>query len=124
MEGLKKPAGRPNPGGAFEKWTVRLLLPALGIALAVFLAGIIWPRPNTPVDWRAWFDGPERGLWRAETLDGRDVFAGRFTVAIAEGEVDANMSLAELVRVSRRRIAQAAGVDEASVDININWDNG
>ena len=44
--------------------------------------------------------------------------------AIAEGEVDANMSLAELVRVSRRRIAQAAGVDEASVDININWDNG
>lgn len=44
--------------------------------------------------------------------------------AIAEGEADANMSLAELVRVSRRRIAQAAGVDEASVDININWDNG
>lgn len=44
--------------------------------------------------------------------------------AIAEGEADATLSLAELVRVSRRRIAQAAGVDEASVEININWDNG
>ncbi len=32
-------------------------------------------------------------------------------------------SLADIVRASRRRIARAAGVDEACVEININWDS-
>ncbi|EDL49144.1 DNA-binding protein, putative [Erythrobacter sp. SD-21] len=43
-------------------------------------------------------------------------------VALAEGGLDSGASLADLIRASRRRIAQAAGVDEASVEININWD--
>ena len=38
-------------------------------------------------------------------------------------EDTASGSLADIVRASRRRIARAAGVDEASVDININWDD-
>lgn len=33
-----------------------------------------------------------------------------------------NGSLADIVRASRKRIARAAGVDEACVEININWD--
>ncbi|WP_247713737.1 PilZ domain-containing protein [Qipengyuania sphaerica] len=41
--------------------------------------------------------------------------------AIAEEE-NASGSLAEIIRSSRRRIASAAGVDEANVEININWD--
>lgn len=32
-------------------------------------------------------------------------------------------SLAHIVRASRKRIARAAGVDEACVEININWDS-
>ena len=43
-------------------------------------------------------------------------------VALAADEA-ASGSLADIVRASRKRIAQAAGVDEASVEININWDS-
>ena len=75
----------PNRGGAFEKWSVRLLLPALiaGLLFAM-LAGF---RDRPLVDWRAWFDGPERGDWRALTLNGEDVFDRRFLVTIADGEI-------------------------------------
>lgn len=75
---------RPNRGGSFEKWTVRLLLPALLLALvciALLVAGVRGP------DWRAWFDGPERGNWRAVTIDGLDVFDERMFVTIADGQV-------------------------------------
>lgn len=41
---------------------------------------------------------------------------------IAEEEA-ATGSLADIVRASRKRIARAAGVDEACVEININWDS-
>ena len=44
-------------------------------------------------------------------------------VAIAEEEEMAQGSLAQIVRASRKRIAQAAGVDEACVEIHINWDS-
>ncbi len=44
--------------------------------------------------------------------------------AVALAEEDAvGGSLADIVRASRKRIAQAAGVEEASVEIHINWDN-
>lgn len=75
----------PNRGGAFEKWAVRLLLPGLVIALLLAFATGFRDRPL--VDWRAWFDGPERGTWRALTLNGDDVFADRFLISIAEGEI-------------------------------------
>lgn len=42
--------------------------------------------------------------------------------AIAEEDWAASGSLADIVRASRKRIAQAAGVDESCVEININWD--
>ena len=42
--------------------------------------------------------------------------------AIAEEEEIAQGTLADIVRASRRRIALAAGVEESSVDIHINWD--
>lgn len=42
--------------------------------------------------------------------------------AIAEVEEIGQGSLADIVRAARKRIAQAAGVEEASVEININWD--
>ena len=76
---------RPNRGGAFEKWTVRLLLPALLLALAGSLLLGIRDRPL--VDWRAWFDGPERGTWRALTLNGEPVFDEKFLLTIADGEI-------------------------------------
>ena len=43
--------------------------------------------------------------------------------ALAEDDLLAGGSLAEIVRASRKRIAHAAGVDEANVEIHINWDN-
>ncbi|RJY09982.1 hypothetical protein [Aurantiacibacter aquimixticola] len=39
------------------------------------------------LDWRAWFDGPERGTWRAKTLDGVDVRERRMWVVIEDGEI-------------------------------------
>ena len=75
----------PNRGGAFETWTVRLLLPALLLALAFSLATGFRDRPL--VDWRAWFDGPERGTWRALTLNGQEVFEEKFLIGIADGAV-------------------------------------
>jgi len=39
-----------------------------------------------------------------------------------EGAGDQGSSLAEIVRSSRRRIAEAAGVDEGCVEVTINWD--
>ncbi len=38
-------------------------------------------------------------------------------------EEEGQGSLADIVRASRKRIAEAAGVDEVSVDIHINWGN-
>ena len=43
-------------------------------------------------------------------------------VALAE-EQATSATLADIVRASRKKIAQAAGVAEASVEININWDS-
>ena len=43
-------------------------------------------------------------------------------VALADDDAVSG-SLADIVRASRKRIAQAAGVDEASVEIHINWDS-
>lgn len=43
-------------------------------------------------------------------------------VASLEGDEEQG-SLADIVRASRKRIAEAAGVDEVSVDIHINWGN-
>lgn len=42
--------------------------------------------------------------------------------AIAEEDGMTGGSLAKIVRASRKRIAQAAGVEETSVEIQINWD--
>ncbi len=77
--------GRPNRGGAFETWTVRLLLPALVLALPASLLLGFSDRPL--VDWRAWFDGPERGTWRALTINDDEVFDEKFLVTIADGEI-------------------------------------
>lgn len=44
--------------------------------------------------------------------------------AMVEEDVLSQGSLADIVRASRKRIAQAAGVDESNVEININWDAG
>ncbi|KLI62940.1 hypothetical protein [Aurantiacibacter marinus] len=74
---------RPNRGGAFEKWTVRLIVPALFIALFSAMFSVAGPR----VDWRAWFDGPERGTWRAIMIGGLDVAAERMSIAVADGEI-------------------------------------
>ena len=41
---------------------------------------------------------------------------------ILEQEELSQGTLADIVRASRKRIAQAAGVDEAQVEIHINWD--
>ncbi len=73
----------PNRGGALEKWAVRLIVPALFTALFLAMFWVAGPR----IDWRAWFDGPERGTWRALTLNGEEVFAEKFLVTIADGEV-------------------------------------
>ena len=43
-------------------------------------------------------------------------------IALAEEDADSGSSLADIVRASRKRIADAAGVDEANVEIHINWD--
>lgn len=43
-------------------------------------------------------------------------------VALAEESLDRKGSLADIVRASRRRIADAAGVDETRVEILIDWD--
>ena len=42
--------------------------------------------------------------------------------ALADDEANAAKTLADIVRASRRRIARAAGVDEANVQIQIDWD--
>lgn len=75
----------PNRGGAFEKWTVRLLLPALLLVLVASL--LLGFRDRPLVDWRAWFDGPERGTWRALTLNGEAVFDEKFLLTIADIEI-------------------------------------
>ena len=77
------PPRRPNRGGAFEKWTVRLFVPVLFIALFAAMASVMnwWP------DWRAWFDGPERGTWRAATFDGLDVSGAGLSVSIVDGQI-------------------------------------
>ena len=83
-----RPPGAPNPGGVFEKWTVRLLLPALVLAMGFAVLQVLVPdQRGTIFDWRAWFDGPERGMWRAETIDDADVFERKFLISIADGAV-------------------------------------
>lgn len=44
-------------------------------------------------------------------------------IALAEEDATSGSSLADIVRASRRRIADAAGVEETSVEILINWDS-
>lgn len=44
-------------------------------------------------------------------------------IALAEEDADSGSSLADIVRASRKRIADAAGVEETSVEIHINWDS-
>ena len=44
-------------------------------------------------------------------------------IALAEEDADSGTSLADIVRASRKRIADAAGVEETSVEIHINWDS-
>ena len=73
----------PNRGGAFETWTVRLLLPLVGLALLVAIAGIT----GFAIDWRAWFDGPERGTWRVSELDGIDLRGERMWIEVRDGKV-------------------------------------
>ena len=73
----------PNRGGAIEKWAVRLIVPALFLALFMAMYWVAGPR----LDWRAWFDGPERGTWRALTLNGEDVFDDKYLVTIADGAI-------------------------------------
>lgn len=73
----------PNRGGAIEKWTVRLIVPVIFAALAAAMLSVAGPT----IDWRGWFDGPERGTWRALALDGEDVRDARLSVSIVEGEV-------------------------------------
>ncbi|MGB3167423.1 MAG: hypothetical protein WBA68_11680 [Alteraurantiacibacter sp.] len=80
---MTPPPRRPNHGGAFEKWTVRMIVPALFLALFVAMYSVAGPR----IDWRAWFDGPERGTWRAVTVDGMDVADERMEVVVANDEV-------------------------------------
>lgn len=75
--------GRVNRGGSFEKWTVRLVVPAIFLALFIAMFSIAGSR----VDWRGWFDGPERGTWRAVTIDGLDVRENRMHVIVADGEI-------------------------------------
>lgn len=83
-----RPAGAPNPGGSFEKWTVRLLLPALALALVIVPLNIVSPdRRDGLLGWRAWFDGPERGEWRALTIDGEDVYDARYIIEVRDGAV-------------------------------------
>lgn len=83
MARLNRPT-RPNRGGSFEKWTVRLILPALLLAMGsvmLGLAGVHGP------DWRGWFDGPERGTWRLLTINGEDVSTERMSVTVQSGEI-------------------------------------
>ncbi|MGB3795616.1 MAG: hypothetical protein WA957_04855 [Alteraurantiacibacter sp.] len=78
------PAPSPNRGGAFEKWTIRILIPAL--LLALFIAALGFAGVRGP-DWRAWFDGSERGTWRAVEIDGLDVRQERMSIVVADGEI-------------------------------------
>lgn len=63
----------------------------------------------------------ELGIGELELVYG----APRLGEAAASLEEDDTQhgSLADIVRASRKRIAEAAGVDEVSVDIHINWGN-
>ncbi|WP_161981530.1 hypothetical protein [Aurantiacibacter suaedae] len=62
---------------------MRLLLPLVALALLVAVAGV----SGYVIDWRAWFDGPERGTWRAQEIGGIDVRADRMWIVVREGEV-------------------------------------
>lgn len=64
---------------------MRLIVPALFFALFVAMYSVAGPR----LDWRAWFDGPERGTWRAITIDGLDVAKDRMSIVVADGEIRA-----------------------------------
>ncbi|APE28028.1 hypothetical protein [Aurantiacibacter gangjinensis] len=75
---------RPNRGGAFETWTVRLLVPALILALLAIVLAVLGFRGP---DWRAWFDTEDRGEWRAVTIGGLDVSNERMSIIIADGEI-------------------------------------
>ena len=75
---------RPNRGGAFEKWTVRLLLPALVLALGAAIAGLFGFRAEEAT---ALWDGPERGEWQAVQINGQDVRAHGYIVSFENGEI-------------------------------------
>ncbi len=62
---------------------MRLIVPAIFIALFTAMYSVAGPR----IDWRAWFDGPERGTWRAITIGGLDVADERMSIAVADGEI-------------------------------------
>ncbi|RPF72238.1 hypothetical protein [Aurantiacibacter spongiae] len=84
MEGVKRLASRSGRGGAFEVWTVRLLLPALVLALLATVAAVAGFRYE---ELPALFDGPERGTWLALSLNGEDVAARGFLVRVEGGDV-------------------------------------
>lgn len=74
----------PGRGGAFEKWAIRLLLPALLLGMVLLAMSL---RGGLHIDWGAFSDGPERGTWRAESFDGEDVFDFRFSIVVREGQI-------------------------------------
>ncbi|WP_340588917.1 hypothetical protein [Erythrobacter alti] len=61
-----------------------MLLPALVLGLVLVMLSVAGQRLP---EWRAWFDGPERGTWRAVTIDGLDVSDERMHIVVAEGEI-------------------------------------
>ena len=75
---------RPNRGGAFERWTVRLLLPALVAALLLAVAGLFGFRTG---DLTALWDGPERGDWLAIRINGQAVGGHSYIVRFEHGDI-------------------------------------
>ena len=75
---------RPNRGGAFEVWTVRLLLPALVAASLLTLASVAGYRLG---DITALWDGPERGDWQAVEINGQYVRPHGYVLRFEHGEI-------------------------------------